>query len=343
MYSLDPLTDNRWDALIASHPDSSIFHRKEWLQTLADTYGYRPFGITSAAPGEQLSDGLAFCEVRSWITGKRFVSLPFSDHAEPMLGPATDDREFAEWLAASAKKSRLRYIELRPIAWTGRGEALSEGQKFWFHVLDLTRTPEELFSGLNKNNLQRRIRKAERENLEYEKGSSDKLLNEFCDLMLITRRRHQLLPQPKVWFYNLARNLKSDFEIRIARKDGKAVAAIVTLRHRRTITYKYGCSDEQQHHLAGMPFLFWKVISESKAENAEQLDFGRTEPGNEGLLRFKDQFGTTRKLITYLRFPRTNSEAAINPAHVPFAGQLFAALPGAVSWRLGGLLYRHMG
>jgi lipid II:glycine glycyltransferase (peptidoglycan interpeptide bridge formation enzyme) len=107
--------------------------------------------------------------------------------------------------------------------------------------------------------------------------------------------------------------------------------------------YKYGCSDEHYHNLAGMPFLFWKVITECRAEGAEILDFGRTEPENEGLLRFKDQFGTVRRKITYLRYPQKTLEARAISSHVPFLGRIFSVLPGFFSWRLGGILYRHMG
>lgn len=84
LYCLDPLIDSRWDDLVETHPSSSVFHRKEWLKTLADTYAYQPFVLTSTAPGMKLSDGIAFCEVKSWVTGKRLVSLPFSDHSEPL-------------------------------------------------------------------------------------------------------------------------------------------------------------------------------------------------------------------------------------------------------------------
>lgn len=343
LYSINPITDPRWDALVASHPRSSVFHRKEWLQTLVDTYGYQAIAITTAEPGKPLSDGIVFCEVDSWITGKRLVSLPFSDHSEPMLSAASSHHEFVEWLVAATHHRHLRYIELRPIEWSSPAGPFSAGESFWLHTLDLSKPLEELFRNLNKNNLQRRIRKAERENLEYERGSSEQLLNDLFTLLLITRRRHQLLPQPRSWFHNLAKNLKSDFEIRIARKDGNPIAAIVTIRHRHTIVYKYGCSDEQYHHLAGMPFLFWKVISESKEEQAAELDFGRTELDNDGLLRFKDQFGTTRREITYLRHPQTTKEVGSISSRVPFAGKIFSALPGAVSWRLGSMLYRHMG
>lgn len=343
VYALDPMNDSRWDELVKVHPLSSIFHRKEWLQTLIETYGYRPLVLTTSPRGKPLSNGIAFCEVRSWITGKRLVSLPFSDYTDPLLSEMEIDLGFASWIATAARKQKLKYIELRPFAWQGSRGSLGTGESFWVHTLDLTKSEEELFRKLDKSSLQRRIKKAEREQLEYEKGSSEKLLKDFCDLLLITRRRHQLLPQPRIWFRNLAKNLKSDFVVRIARKDGKAIAAIVTLRHRRMAIYKYGCSDEKYHHLAGMPFLFWKVITECRMEGAETLDFGRTEAGNEGLLRFKDQFGTVRRKITYLRYSQKGLEARAISSQIPFAGQIFSILPGRLSWTLGGILYRHMG
>lgn len=343
LYTLDPMNDNRWDELVKSHPLSSVFHRREWLQTLVDTYGYRPLVLTTAAAGGPLSDGIAFCEVRSWITGRRLVSLPFSDHADPLFSDVSSGAEFEKWMAAETRKHKLSYVELRPFTWQESPGTLGVGQSFWVHILDLTKAESELFKNLDKSSLQRRIKKAEREQLGYERGSCERLLDEFCDLLAITRRRHQLLPHPRSWFRNLAKNLKSDFVVRIARKDGKAIAAIVTLRHRRMAVYKYGCSDEKYHNLAGMPYLFWKVITECRAEGAEALDFGRTEPENEGLLRFKDQFGTVRRKITYLRYPQNTLEARAISAHVPFAGRIFSVLPGFFSRRLGAILYRHMG
>lgn len=78
LYPIDPLLDSRWDDLVASHPRASAFHHKGWLEALAITYGYRPMALTSSPAGKPLSDGVVFCEVKSWITGNRLVSLPFT-------------------------------------------------------------------------------------------------------------------------------------------------------------------------------------------------------------------------------------------------------------------------
>ncbi len=84
--SINPLSDNRWDDQVGRRPQASAFHQRGWLEALARTYGYEPLVLTSAPGGEALNDGVVLCRVSSWITGTRFVSLPFADHCEPLLG-----------------------------------------------------------------------------------------------------------------------------------------------------------------------------------------------------------------------------------------------------------------
>lgn len=342
LYTLDPFLDTRWNDLVTSHPKASAFHQTAWLQALAQTYGYRPIVLTSTPPGKPLMNGLVFCEVRSWMTGRRLVSLPFSDHVEPILSEPEEEIQLGAWLREECRQARLRYIEFRPLS----GEFQPVGrmkvsQSFWFHSLDLTPSLEQLFRNCHRSCTQRRIRHAERQGLSYLRGRSSDLLQVFYGLMTITRRRHGLLPQPRAWFRNLMECMNPGAEIRIACKNDVPVAAIFTLRYRGAVVYKYGCSDARFHHLAGMPLLFWRLIEESKAEGAEQLDFGRTQPENLGLTRFKDHWGTSRKQIDYFRYAE-DERAPLNPEN-SVARVLCSALPGAVSAKAGELVYRHIG
>jgi lipid II:glycine glycyltransferase (peptidoglycan interpeptide bridge formation enzyme) len=108
------------------------------------------------------------------------------------------------------------------------------------------------------------------------------------------------------------------------------------------VIYKYGCSDERFHGLAGMPFLFWNLIQESKAAGAEQIDFGRTDLDNVGLTSFKDRFGTTRRRLTYFRYPAAKSERTMNQRLSPVR-PLLSALPNPLMPLAGRLAYRHLG
>jgi lipid II:glycine glycyltransferase (peptidoglycan interpeptide bridge formation enzyme) len=344
LYELDPLSDPRWDDFVATHPRATAFHLSGWVAALAKTYGYRPVAISSARPGEAPADGAIFCEVTSRITGNRLVSLPFSDHVEPLLTEKVRGSEIARWMEMECISRRWKYVEIRSaLVEESFHEQLTQSDSFWLHSLDLTVSAEQLFRGLHKSCLQRRIRHAERQRLLCEKGSTGSLLDDFYKLLVMTRRRFRLLPQPRIWFQNLLGCMGKNAEILVARRDGKAIAAILILRHRRAVIYKYGCSDEALHHLGGMPFLFWRMIEESKSAGAEILDFGRSELDNAGLIAFKDRFGARRTKLNYFRYPQESCKNETFARNLEIGRRVFAVLPGAISSTLGRFAYRHIG
>lgn len=343
-HTFDPLQDLRWDDLVASHPRSTVFHQSGWLRALARTYGYRPVALTTTSSGTPLLNGVVFCEIESWITGKRLVSLPFSDHADPLLNDEVANAELQRWILSAIERKNYGYIELRPLSVEAGPDSLPAGvQWFWCHSLDLRPPLPELFKALHKDCFQRRIRHAEREHLEYERGSSDAMVRDFYDLLLATRKRHRILPQPRAWFRNLVSERSLKPEIRIVRKDGIPVAALFTLRHRTTVVYKYGGSDQRFHHLGGMPYLFWRLIEESKSEEADQIDLGRTETENRGLIDFKDRLGASRRRISYLRYPTGVRAAAIQSFGLGAMRWLSSSSPNSVLAGMGRLVYRHFG
>ena len=86
-----------------------------------------------------------------------------------------------------------------------------------------------------------------------------------------------------------------------------------------------------------------KLIEESKRAGAEQIDFGRTDLDNEGLIEFKDRLGTTRRPLTYFRYPGSEARDGVVASCLPAARHVFSVLPDTLSSRMGGLLYRHIG
>ena len=341
---LDPLVDRRWDQLVASHPSASVFHDRGWLNALARTYGYQPLVITTANASEALENGIVLCRVSSWITGTRLVSLPFSDHCEPLLENLGQLPEFLAWLRKECDLQAGRYVELRPASGNLIGGCgLEPSCSYWFHELDLRQTLDQLFRHLHDNSIRRKVLRAEREGLSYEAGQSTRLFDEFYGLLRATRRRHRLLPQPRSWFRNLLEFMGDKLQIRVARKNGAPIAAMLTLQHKSSVVYKYGCSDKRSHSLGGMPFLFWRLVEESKARGASKIDFGRTDLNNKGLIIFKDRFGTSKKLITYYRHSQTRSPGVANLSNSRVVQNFLSFLPQAVSSTAGRLLYRHMG
>jgi len=284
-----------------------------------------------------------FCLIRSWLTGRRIVSLPFSDHCEPLVRSREGLDTLVDGLREESRRQRCRRVEVRSIATLPGGRWLERSQEFAFHRLDLRDGCERVFQGFHKDCVQRKIRRAQRESLTWEEGNSAKLLSQFYRLQVICRRRQRLPPQPLDWFRNLIDCLGSRLSISVASKDRQPIAAIITLQFKDVLTYKYGCSDDRFHRFGGMQLLLWKAIERAIVMGLREFDMGRSDFDNPGLIAFKDRWGARRSKLTYWACParltsRPEATWALNAAKT-----VFAHTPATCLTLAGNLLYKHIG
>ena len=345
VYSLDPLRDPRWPELLEAHPRASIFHTPAWLNALRRTYGYEPLLFTTSPPNDVLTNGIPFCRIDSWLTGSRLVSVAFADHCQPLVGEPDESADLLRQLQHICARESYGYVELRVLNSDVPGledrTGLANSESFAYHELNLQPDLEFLFRRLHPSCMQRKIRRAEREGLTYEAGKSDEMLKQFYSLLLLTRRRHGLPPQPVAWFRNLRDCLGDAFKIHVASKNRQPVASILTLRHKKTLVYKYGCSDARFHAMGGMPFLFWEAIQNGKALGLCKFDLGRSDAEDQGLIAFKNHLGATPSSLNYYRYPHQPGQ---NTSHrSALSSGICSYLPDFLLKAAGDLLYRHVG
>jgi CelD/BcsL family acetyltransferase involved in cellulose biosynthesis len=344
VYKLNPLQDSRWQNLVDRHPYGSIFHSTPWLEALSRTYGYEPVVYTTTPDGSELANGIVFCRIRSWVSGSRLVSLPFSDHCEPLANPS-ELTELMHSLRAARHLKRWKYIELRPVrsAAAAQTRDLTKTESYSIQILDLGPGLDTLFANFHKSCVQRKIHRAEREDLVYEEGRSEALLKKFYDLLLLTRRRHGLPPQPLTWFRNAISCLGDRVLIRIASKDRQAVASIITLQFKDVLVYKYGCSDSRFNNLGGNALLFWQAIQDAKKNGGTKFDLGRSEVDNRGLIAFKENWGAVSTPLDYYRLPARQPFHLRSGWRSRVAKSVFSVMPDALFAATGRLFYRHIG
>jgi hypothetical protein len=342
IYTLDPLRDTRWAEFVERHPRASIFHTPGWLGALERTYGFEPIAFTTSGPFTELRTALLVAAVRSRLTGRRLISLPFSDHCDALVDTPDEMRALTAAVAALLRETNWKYVELRPTEPQRPAAAFHAAQTFQLHRLDLQRDTATLFRSLHRDSIQRKVRRAEREGLIYADGRTDDHLEAFRGLLELTRQRHQVPPQPLAWFQNLIDCLGDRLCIRLAlTKDGQPAAGILTLMHRDRMVYKYGGSDVGLNALGGVPWLFWKAIEDAKARGAVELDLGRSDTDNVGLIAFKEHLGATGQPLTYWRAPAAAARAGGGWTS-RMARRAFAKLPGPLQRTAGRLLYRHL-
>lgn len=342
VFEIDPLQDPRWPAFTDSCPNSSVFHSVRWLQALTTCYGYYPIALSTSAPGAPLDNALVFCSVRSRLTGNRFVSLPFSDTCEPLFDNPEHFVEVLENAIDRVRRDHWKYLEIRPkFCDLAASPSFKSSDFYYSHRVDIHQSEELLFKSFH-NSVRRKIRRADREGLRYEAGRTESLLKHFYKLLITTRRRQYLPPQPMKWFRTLIDSMGEAIRIHLVFKGDVPLASIVTLSYKKTLVYKYGCNDSRHSNLGGTAMLFWNAIREAKSAGMQELDMGRSERENTGLVSYKERWGAKRSAITYWRYPakavRFKPENAIK-----YAKQLISIAPDSSLALLGNILYPHIG
>lgn len=341
---IDPIRDDSWQPFIAHHPRGSVFHSRKWLLALRNTYGHKPIAIVERSSTDNIQSAILVCAIDSWITGRRLVSVPFADHCDPLLADSAHLPSLLLTLEETCRFEGYKYAEMRPLSSTF-SESFSESgfvrtASYGHHSIDLHPAIDDLFAMLHTSCVQRKIRRAESVSLEYRTGRDDTTLRHFYRLLLATRRRHGVVTQPFRWFQELAQSFADDLTIHLTLSEGIAVAGIATIRHAGTLLYKYGASDENYHRLGGMPFLFWKAILYGKSLGLKELDLGRSDLSNLGLIKFKERLGGRFRSLAYYR-----SSVGVVSKNVNRCGEavmrVCTQLPDALYCAAGDILYKH--
>lgn len=347
VYQIDPLIDARWKSLLLRHPAASVFQSVGWLQALQRTHGYEPVAFTTSPPSVTLTNGILCARIRSWLTGRRIISLPFSDHCAPLC----ESEEQLEGLLLDLQRESLvekwKYIELRPTTQFFNGKMKKLGfeltGKYLLHRVDLEPSESELFRRLHKNCAQRRILHAERMGIYESFGNTDKLLRDFFGLMVRTRIRHCLPPQPFAWFRNLLECMKDSADLRVAYLKEMPIAAIITLHFLGTSYFKYGCSDERFHSYGAIPFLLWRAILKAKSVGSRALDLGRTDNNDNGLIFFKNHWTNRSDPLNYWVWAPSTRYNFAKASKSRLIRGAFRLLPRPLVTLAGSAIYRHIG
>ncbi len=340
---VNPLEYPDWDQSVGSLPGAGFFHGRAWARVLHETYGYRPVYFVRNEAGRPQAL-LPLMEVRSWLTGRRGVALPFTDACEPLAADADAARQLREAAYQYGTGQGWKYLET-----CGGRHFLGEtpaSTVFYGHQLDL-RGGEAALQGRFDGAVRRAIKKAgQQDGLKIDFSRDAAGMDSFYRLLCLTRKRHGLPPQPARFFDNIQRHVLAGGHgwTVLATHGDRPVAGAVYFHAGKKALYKYGASDDDFQHLRANQLVMWQAIRRYAAEGYDLLDFGRTSLTNEGLRRYKLNWGTTEQTVEYFRYDLR--QRAYLPAKDGASGwhsQVFRRLPIPVLRAAGALLYPHMG
>jgi len=337
---VNPLEIKNWDDLIAELPGSSFFHTRPWVEVLHQTYKYLPFYFISRNK-TTLNRVIPFMEINSLITGKRGVSLPFTDTCR-LTGITPADEKFLDEVIIFGKSRKWNYIELRDDLAVENKPVPSAS--FYEHIVSLDKDTERLFKTF-RSSTRRNISKAEKV-LSVERKNTPEALQAYYRLHCLTRKRQGVPPQSFRFFQNIFKYVisRDKGNIFFAKHAQETIAGMIFFHHKQEVIYKYGASDFKFQSFRPNNLLMWEAIKFYAAKKFQKLTLGRTEFSHEGLRQFKTGFNPDEIVRHYYRLDlRTGDyvQEIVKPEN--YREKLFKLLPMTGLKFIGRVAYKHMG
>lgn len=336
---INPLERDDWDNLLLTNEQYSFFHSSFWARVLTESYGYKPLYLTFFNQSK-LSCLLPLMEIKSPLTGKRCVSLPFSDYVCPMIKNKNQFNNIFRMIITHGKKAGWKYIEFRG----NLPEKVIPCNYYYIHTLKLSEDKNKILKKF-RSSTRRNIRKAVRNKVEVKIYQTAESINHYYHLHCITRKCHGMPPQPYIFFKKIFQHIisKNHGFVVLAHYKNKAIAGAVYFHIGDKALYKYGASDPRYLNLRANNLVMWKAIKWYCQNNYKSFCFGRTSPENKGLIQFKSGWGTTQKTIEYYRYNLKNeSFISCNSRKYHLSAKVFHKMPVPVLQIIGSLFYKHI-
>jgi hypothetical protein len=336
---IDPLHDPRWLALVQRASDASVFHHPAWLRLLSDQYRFRIWAMAVPGPDGRLAGGIPVASVASRLTGKRLVSLPFSDVVGPLFDGAEPAQRTALWNALEAER-RMRGVPLEIHADVPDLPGGASGDTFLHHVVALEGVDDPVATLMHRSK-RRDLKRAEKAGIRVVKRADREAIDTFFRLHVLTRHKHGMPTQPKRFFRRFEQLFAQGLGfVLIAVEDGRPTAASVYLTWGSAMTMKFNASDPQRLDARPNAPLYAEALRLALQGACSTLDYGRTELDNPGLDRYKREFGAEPHELRYTRVEVGAAKRSVRSV----SGLQRAAIqhsPPIVGRLLGATVYRH--
>jgi serine/alanine adding enzyme len=290
-----------WQSYVGSHPEGNYYHLPQWQEVIKESLNHRPFYLFAKNGEGELCGILPLFQIRSVLTGRRLVSLPFSH----TCGPLADSEDTVRLLIDRAKslcdELSCSYMEIRTMQPLSLG--LEVNDHFFAHVLKLSE-PRLMWQKTLDRNARWAVGKARREGVVVKSHDSTEAFEVFHAINLQTKRRLGVPGHHKDFFMAIRKHMKQYARLYLAELQNKFVAGALMINFNGVAGYAYAGSDSRYLKQCPNDLLAWQAIEDSYNNGFRSFDLGKTDPANVGLSHFKEKWGAEPQRLHFHYYPR---------------------------------------
>lgn len=336
-----------WDALALAHPRAVVANLSGWMRAVEGAFPHirgRVLALRDRTTGNLVA-GLPLYDARSWLLGRRIISVPFGTLCDPVVAGQECWPLLAKEVFRYAQEVGAPRIQIRALqAPTGRAELGFEISTVKHHYLELTRSEDQLLRSFSRMAVRKRIQHAVKSGIVVRPGLEAEDFLVFDELFTRTRIRLALPPIPRRIFDLLWQQLgPRHCGLFIATADTKPVGALFyTICGGCLVLEHSGC--EIGSRASGvLQLLYWEAIQLAKKLGCVRCSFGRTPPNNIGLIEHKRHWATVEEDVPVLGYPASGEAKGFSAGSSGYriARWLVQRVPPPMARLLGRFAFRH--
>lgn len=339
-----------WEAYVATHPDSTVYHRYAWRSIFGDTFGYRSFYVVARHDDGSIGGCVPLFLVTKPFS-RRLVAVPFRDRGGLLW---TDEAAFAaltEEAKVIAGETDATFLELKSTFSYPKHLIEKSGlreHRYWIRsTVDLRQLDgAALWKNLGSKT-RNMIRQAEKSALELRELTNDQggpLI--WYELHLATQQRMGLPPFPLRFFRQMLGTFGEEGVAKLfaVLQQGQTLAATIVLLHRTTAIYGYSASTSSGQAFRPNDFMLFSVMNRLLADGFGEFDLGSDAPSQESLLFFKRKWLADQAAIPVYLFGAADLSVS-DSSHPRYrlARRVFRHLPRPVLRAIGSFSMRFFG
>jgi FemAB-related protein (PEP-CTERM system-associated) len=315
---------SKWQEYIAAHPDHSPYHSYAWGQAIYNAYNH-PLFYLMAFQKEQVVGVLPIIKIRPLFLKSKFCALPFCDVGNCLSDNVDVKQTLLDYAYESLGVNSDNPLELREsgkeISTIVDSKSNLDGQKVRM-LLQLPASSDELFASF-KSKLRSQIRKAEKNGLNVEVGSSQQLIDEFYEVFAHNMRSLGSPVHGKNIFLELQKNYGKKLLVSIVRKDKIAIGAGIVLLGGDMASIPWASTRAEYNKLAPNMMLYWSLLQHVTDLGCKTFDFGRSTYA-EGTFKFKQQWGAKPFALKWLTYRENQQHTLENTTDSSGRGRAIA-------------------
>ena len=319
----------------------SLFQRSGWMNSIEQVFGHGP-ATFAAWRGEELVGVLPAMRCRGLFGGQHLISTPYGVYGGPLGKDAEVVHALIDAGMAEARKLGGGRLELR-CAEPVEHPALQASDRYVTFVKDLPETPEEILSGMKKDERRLVRRASDTHGLTLDEGPW--FVEDLARLFHASKQRLGSPGLPAAWFRTLLKNLGEEAVIHIVRRESDVLAVSMCFVDGDELRMYYiGTTPEANREYATTSFMIAELQKWALERGLKRFDLGRSRR-DAGAVKFKKNQGFTAEPLHYsyglVRSKELPSFTPSNP-RTAWLRKTWTKLPPWACVRLSGFLARYL-